>query len=211
MGMKVCRRCEIERDISEFSRNKRRPDGYSQWCKPCSAAYLKEWRARPTSQEITAEYKATNYGKQMAQQAEYREKHRDQILAQRKAAYYADVEASRHRSREQYAADPERRRATAKRTTARRKRLVVDHYGGHCKCCGETELAFLCIDHVNGGGAAHRRQIGGGQSIYWWLVKNGFPEGFQVLCWNCNSAKHWADGCPHQRLTDLASLASPAR
>src|SRR3990172_11531866 len=34
-------------------------------------------------------------------------------------------------------------------------------YGGPvCACCGETQDAFLTLDHVNGGGNAERKKIG---------------------------------------------------
>jgi hypothetical protein len=61
----------------------------------------------------------------------------------------------------------------------------------------------LCIDHKNGGGNAHRRLLGKGKmcgslNFYGWLVRSGFPKGFQVLCHNCNSAKS-RGGCPHER------------
>jgi len=71
------------------------------------------------------------------------------------------------------------------------------HYGRACACCGEREISFLQIDHVNGGGRRHREEVG---NLYAWLRRNGFPEGFQTLCANCNWGKHLNDGvCPHQR------------
>lgn len=73
---------------------------------------------------------------------------------------------------------------------------VLDHYGGECACCGESEDAFLCMDHVDGGGNEHRRTTPG--TIYRILKREGFPVGFQVLCWNCNSARHIRGVCPHQ-------------
>lgn len=80
---------------------------------------------------------------------------------------------------------------------------VISHYGAICRCCGETEDVFLCIDHINNDGAAHRRKIklgnnGRGGCLHWWLRKNNYPDGFQVLCWNCNSAKYLFGQCPHQ-------------
>jgi hypothetical protein len=52
---------------------------------------------------------------------------------------------------------------------------------------------FLTIDHIENNGAEHRRQQRNGQNkghdIYAWLRKNNYPEGFQVLCYNCNCAK----------------------
>jgi hypothetical protein len=79
------------------------------------------------------------------------------------------------------------------------KREAMDAYGGVCACCGEAELVFLAIDHVNDDGAQHRRDsgMGRGPRAYRWLRDQGYPEGFQVLCHNCNYAKHRGI-CPHQ-------------
>ena len=66
----------------------------------------------------------------------------------------------------------------------------------HCMCCGEKEIKFLCIDHINGGGVKHRKQIKGG-NIYLWLKKNNYPSGFRTLCHNCNSAFGFYGECPH--------------
>lgn len=82
------------------------------------------------------------------------------------------------------------------RNTAREERKkILDVYGSLCICCGETEPVFLCIDHIDGGGHKHRKKVGG---LYAWLKKNNYPKGFQILCWNCNSAKHLLGQCPHQ-------------
>lgn len=98
-----------------------------------------------------------------------------------------------------------------KRTRADIRKDVISHYGGKCACCGETEDAFLCIDHTNGGGNQHRKatfkvkrtesgsmQGTGGGRFYRWLQVNNYPTEFQVLCWNCNSAKHKLGYCPHR-------------
>lgn len=93
------------------------------------------------------------------------------------------------------------------------KHQVMDAYGGRCACCGEEELTFLTIDHIDGNGAEHRRKLAeenGGQQVaqagartYRWLRDNGFPSGFQVLCANCNCGKHWNRGiCPHQEMRE---------
>ena len=73
----------------------------------------------------------------------------------------------------------------------------IDHYGGKCACCGETEIEFLVIDHINGGGTQHRKEIGKGDKIYRWLRKNNFPEGLRVLCANCNQSYGHYGFCPH--------------
>ncbi len=73
-------------------------------------------------------------------------------------------------------------------------------YGGYvCACCGETEPLFLSIDHINNDGAEHRKALKfRGGALYNWLKKNGYPEGFQVLCMNCNHGKRRNHNvCPH--------------
>jgi len=87
----------------------------------------------------------------------------------------------------------------------RLKREVLTHYGGcRCACCGESEIQFLSIDHIHGGGTQHRKQIGR-RSMYAWLKKQGYPDGFQVLCMNCNFAKGSFGQCPHERERGLAA------
>ncbi len=68
-----------------------------------------------------------------------------------------------------------------------------------CPHCDETILEFLTLDHVNNDGAAHRKELGwrkGGQALYPLLKKLGFPDGFQVLCFNCNCGRG-RGVCPH--------------
>ena len=78
------------------------------------------------------------------------------------------------------------------------KKLVFEYYGKKCACCGEDEIIFLTIDHINGGGTKHRKRIG--NKINRWLVSRKFPEGFQTLCFNCNWGKHINNGiCPHKQ------------
>ena len=93
--------------------------------------------------------------------------------------------------------NPFKNKVTKYRATKKEK--VLDAYGKSCACCGEAQVLFLTIDHVNNDGAAHRSKIGNGSSnLYTWLIKNGFPERFQVLCSNCNLGKHLNGGvCPH--------------
>jgi hypothetical protein len=88
----------------------------------------------------------------------------------------------------------------------RRKRdeaydIIFSRYGKTCKCCGEKNIEFLTLDHINGGGNKHRKELKstGGVGFYHKLIKLGLPEGFQTLCFNCNLASHHNGGvCPHQ-------------
>lgn len=55
-----------------------------------------------------------------------------------------------------------------------------------------TDIRILTIDHINGGGAKHRKQLGNSASrFYRWLIKHNYPEGYQVLCMNCEWIKRY--------------------
>lgn len=91
-------------------------------------------------------------------------------------------------------------KASRKKTQWKLKVTTLEAYGGVCACCGEDEYKFLAIDHINNDGAKHRRELkmtGGAGGFYYWLKKNKYPEGFQVLCHNCNMAKSMYNQCPH--------------
>lgn len=77
--------------------------------------------------------------------------------------------------------------------------LALMAYGNLCACCGENNALFLTIDHTFNNGAEHRKVLGGqhsnGHAIYRWLKKHNYPEGFQILCWNCQHGKRIHGGC----------------
>lgn len=81
----------------------------------------------------------------------------------------------------------------------RYRRQIIEAYGGSCQCCGETEDVFLTIDHVNGGGTAHRRSLGGGnRRMMLAIIAAGFPSEYQIQCFNCNLGRSRNGGiCPH--------------
>ena len=82
----------------------------------------------------------------------------------------------------------------------RLKKEVIGFYGGACACCGIENLAVLSIDHLNGGGSSHAKELRklGERFDYRWLKMQGFPQGYQVLCMNCNQAKGIYGQCPHE-------------
>jgi len=59
-----------------------------------------------------------------------------------------------------------------------------------CNNCGEQDIEVLCLDHIEGGGRRQLRETKSkGSSFYRWLGVNGYPNGYQVLCANCNMKK----------------------
>lgn len=108
-------------------------------------------------------------------------------------------EESRERNREYARTHREKQRESTHKSSQRLKAAVFVAYGGAvCACCGETDIRFLTIDHVDGGGMQHRKVVGKG-NFYRWLRDNNYPEGFQVLCFNCNCGRSVNGGiCPHK-------------
>lgn len=124
---------------------------------------------------------------------EYRDRYRKGTSRKK---YLLHKKEQRKRYKKKY---PEKIRVSATKHRMNRKVKVLSFYSGSkpfCKCCGEKEIKFLSIDHINGGGKKHRKveKIG---DICEWLVRNKFPDGFQVLCFNCNCAKGFWGECPH--------------
>ena len=75
-------------------------------------------------------------------------------------------------------------------------------------CWEETTTEFLTLDHINNDGNKHRKKLrgsnkhGGGTHFYRWLRRNNYPkDNFQILCMNCNWARHNEDDkiCPHKK------------
>jgi hypothetical protein len=79
-----------------------------------------------------------------------------------------------------------------KMVTTEFRQKVLEHYGSACRRCGESNEEILQIDHVNDDGYAQRdtKHPRGGLQFYKWIIANQFPEDLQILCPNCNWAKH---------------------
>jgi len=109
---------------------------------------------------------------------------------------------------ELWTSEPERRRQ--RRDELRRQ--VFDHYGRACACCGTED--DLTVDHPDGDGAQHRRELFGAQTaghhFYRWLAKQGFPPGYVVLCALCNRSKATGDRCRLHPTDDRPGQAGPA-
>lgn len=110
--------------------------------------------------------------------------------------YLANIDKYREKAILWKAANREKSLESKRKTNRKMRTEALDAYGWKCACCKEDTEQFLSIDHMNGGGGAHRREIGS-SSIYSWLRKNKYPEGFQTLCHNCNMAKGFYGRCPH--------------
>src|SRR5690606_39680958 len=55
--------------------------------------------------------------------------------------------------------DPEDHKRRRKDWYNKARFEAIMHYGGKCACCGESTYEFLCLDHSNGGGNQHRKEV----------------------------------------------------
>ena len=119
-------------------------------------------------------------------QRKWKEKNKEKVLADSRLRY-------KNKSKEW-------KDEQVKKNKEYRKRVrieAIEHYGGKCDCCGESNIEFLCFDHINNDGAKHRKQMAD-RSIAPWLRRNNYPKGFRVLCHNCNMARGVYGYCPHE-------------
>jgi len=121
---------------------------------------------------------------------------------------YKNVEERRTYQRKRYheykLKYPGRWEATARRTNLNLKHETLESYGGSCDCCGEMEPTFLAIDHIDGVWPKGVYITGG--KLWRWLRDNDYPEGFRVLCHNCNFAVSHGRICPHQVIDEVEVL-----
>ena len=186
--MKQCSKCKEWKSFSEFWYNEAK-SRYHPRCRICQAADRKAWKDanREKVKHHNREWQKANPDRVRAAQERWKERNPG-IAAQR--------------MREWREKNPERHKENNKRNYEKWKARAIDAYGGNrCNCCGETEPLFLSIDHVNNDGAEHRKSVASGIKFYKWLAENGYPDGFQVLCHNCNMGKYRNGGvCPHRNL-----------
>lgn len=68
-----------------------------------------------------------------------------------------------------------------------------------CKCCSDNRYCFLTIDHI----VPVIKKLGARENtgfLYHRLLKHNFPNGFQVLCMNCNKLKNTKVKCPCKKI-----------
>jgi hypothetical protein len=138
--------------------------------------------------------------------------HREENIEKSKEYYRTHKKEIRNRQRiyerKRFKTDSEFRKKQREKARKYFKKLMIEvltHYSNgkpKCVCCGTEYLVFLTIDHINNDGAEHRKKTGEGSHFYRWLKRNNYPEGYQVLCFNCNWAKSHG-GCPHIKESEM--------
>ena len=105
---------------------------------------------------------------------------------------------AKDRYRRKKGSNPQFEKARRVKIRKKLKETLLEMYGRRCVCCGENEEEFLCLDHVNGGGARHRK-VASMDSIYRQAIKETPESGnYRILCFNCNMARGLRKFCPHE-------------
>jgi hypothetical protein len=221
--LKRCPRCQETKPADEFSLNRRGKDGRRWWCKQCCQAdYLSRkspgYQIRPypkqrnrLSADMT-EKRCTRCGvvkpiEEYPRNSRYPDgrmkRCRDCMGLVRKERTFRREALEKRRAWERayYARNREQVSLSNKmRNDALRAELLAA-YGHRCACCGEQAHEFLAVDHVNGRGTKHLKELNlGGRGLYLWLKRQAFPRGeFRLLCHNCNTARGHYGYCPHER------------
>lgn len=130
----------------------------------------------------------------------YLERHR---LAQKKHRSTARYRERRNEIRRNMPEEERvKYRAQQKKYRLHSRDVVIAHYGSKCACCGEANKGFLTIDHVDRK-VPELEIVGrklGSWALYLYLINNNFPEGYQLLCTNCNLGIQWWGICPHKQV-----------
>ncbi|KYC46395.1 MAG: hypothetical protein AMQ74_01849 [Candidatus Methanofastidiosum methylothiophilum] len=114
MATKICSKCGIEKDISEFQKNNHNKDGLRGWCRSCGRKYIDDhiehkrqyerehrYKYRETQRKSQKKYREKNIDKikerskldsQIAKRREWREKNKDTLRAKMHQYYLAHKE-----------------------------------------------------------------------------------------------------------------------
>lgn len=65
------------------------------------------------------------------------------------------------------------------------KATVIEHYGGRCVWCSQSNPNFLTLDHRNNDGKDSRC----GSARWRKTIASEFPDTLRLMCFNCNSAR----------------------
>ncbi len=95
----------------------------------------------------------------------------------------------------EYNAEYHLRKESVLRARRKAKLQAIRAYSPQLICqwprCNFSDLRALSIDHIKGGGKKHIKEIG--WNFYFWLRKNNYPSGFQVLCMNHQKIKQYVN------------------
>jgi len=220
---KRCSRCGEIKNLDDFYLSSKSSDRHGSWCKSCSNKHRKALReVHPRRPKVMkAIYDAGKgqvvkecshcheikllddfyrYGRSLDQHFVWCKTCSNKASQERRKNQHDKVVRVAH---ERYLRLRDKILLYSHDRNLERKALLVAHYSkniSRCICCGEANVHFLTIDHIEQNGSQHRKssKCGTGSTFYRWLIKEGMPEGYQVLCYNCNLSRTWHGKCIHR-------------
>lgn len=198
--MKTCKKCGLDKPLSDYTVDTRYKDGRYPWCAACRAAYRREKRHGAKRDETLAyfrDWNDQNRDRVRELNNSHYHRHKDELSAKRREydrnEWHNNPKTRERKNRQKlrmYYENPTHRArhlTNAKINVHKRRALVrglgthftlqewrdlCEHYGNHCLKCGAT--GPLVPDHVI------PLSRGGSNTI----------DNIQPLCSDCNARKH---------------------
>ena len=115
-------------------------------------------------------------------------KNREKKLEEMKECYYRNrkkrLEYRKKYSTSHKKEESEYNKKNKKEKHNKLKNIVYSHYGNKCQWsdCDCVDPDMFQIDHTNGGGRKHYKEIRTSTNLYKWLIDNNFPRLSISLC-----------------------------
>ncbi len=182
-----CAECRRLKAVDEFSRDRRVRDGLNRRCRSCLQAHSRSKKpsghqpdphqrhrkilSPDISEKVCANCKVLKPIDAFARDPRYpdnRAKRCRKCLGIERAPRQfsrgprnpgGSLETRVAWERRYYTEHREQYRANGRAWNDRLRREVLDAYGHQCACCSETTAEFLAVDHIDGRGGEHRREL----------------------------------------------------
>jgi hypothetical protein len=184
--MKICSRCLQEKLLNSFDNNKNYVDGKNIYCKLCRNKDYRTWYCKKygkTEDQIRKIVKVID-GHKLCSRCK-----QSKIIAN-----FGKGNSSRCGLSSWCKECNNNYNIITSRIT--RMEFILA-YGGKCNCCGETELSLLTIEHIRGKG--HKLIYDSMTRLLRQLKALNWPEGYTVLCFNCNLSTAYGRPCIHTK------------
>lgn len=158
--MKKCSRCQEIKEEINFYKNKARKDGLNNYCKECM-------------KNVNKDCYSNNLEKYRDIHKKWRDKNKEYLKTYRKnLKSIRGIEINEYKN--------------LYHMELKIQALFFYSNGNmSCEMCGEDDIDVLDIHHINGNGNSHRKKEKV-NILSEWCIRNNFPDGFKVLCRNCN-------------------------
>ena len=186
---KQCYKCKQILHFSKFNRNGTNKDGLEGRCRECGKIYQEKIKMKNKGRIYDEDYQKHCFNcKQILHFSKF---NKSSIRVDGLNSYCR--ECSKKFDKIYYKNNKNKFNKYRRKMHRENKIKDLFHYSNgtmSCVKCGYSDIRALEIDHINNDGAEHRKKVGSSWDFYLRLIKNDYPEGYQVLCRNCNWLKN---------------------